>query len=88
MPAQRSQPEGASGALQAMCSGQDDCLFIGDKTAGEGHGHVMDSGGRWPKFVTANAAKAKSRPDSLGLTYPGNDRLFVLAPGLRTWRLP
>jgi predicted lipoprotein with Yx(FWY)xxD motif len=51
---------GSNGALQVTYAGKPLYWFSGDKSAGQVHGNVTDTWGRWSTVVTAKSAKSSS----------------------------
>jgi predicted lipoprotein with Yx(FWY)xxD motif len=56
----------SSGATQVTYAGKPLYLFVGDKGAGQVHGNVTDTWGKWTAVVTAKAAKSSSNSGSSG----------------------
>jgi predicted lipoprotein with Yx(FWY)xxD motif len=51
---------GSNGALQVTYAGKPLYWFSGDKSAGQVHGNVTDTWGKWSAVVTAKSAKSSS----------------------------
>jgi predicted lipoprotein with Yx(FWY)xxD motif len=54
----------SSGALQVTYAGKPLYLFSGDTSAGQVHGNVTDTWGKWSAVVTAKSAKSSSSSGS------------------------
>jgi predicted lipoprotein with Yx(FWY)xxD motif len=55
---------GSGGLLQVTYAGKPLYSFVGDKSAGQVHGNVTDTWGKWSAVVTAKAAKSSSGSSS------------------------
>jgi predicted lipoprotein with Yx(FWY)xxD motif len=58
----------SSGALQVTYAGKPLYLFSGDTSAGQVHGNVTDTWGKWSAVVTAKSGKSSSSSGSGGST--------------------